>query len=87
MNLRRRGYLSEFQLPPPRKSEKKPGRPKGAITSPSKIDPKAYYTLWEKVHGNWVVDRSYSGVFFRGEGKVYLKSKNHAVVPRKKAVA
>ena len=87
MTLRRRGYLTEYQLPPPRKQEKAAGRPKGAITRVSQIDPKAYYTVWEEVHGNWLVDRSYQGVYFRGEGKAYFKSKKHLVVPQKKGSA
>lgn len=87
MSLRRRGYLSEYQLPPPGKSEKKAGRPDGAITKVSQIDPKKFYTLWERIHGNWLVDRTYSGVFFRGEGSGYLKSKDHAVVLRSRGTA
>jgi len=85
MSLRCRGYLKEYRLPPPSKGEKKQGRPKGAITKVSQIDRDKYYTLWKNVRGNWMVERSLPGVFFRGEGKELLKSKDHAVVLRKVA--
>jgi len=68
MNLRRRGYLQESV----------------GIVKKSQIDRNKSYTVWEKhpYMDTWMIDRSYYGIYFYGEGEAYLKSKKHIVVPR-----
>ena len=51
------------------------------------IDPKGYYTIWEKPQGKgmiWVIDRSYSGVFFRDNWddfqRAWKRSRNDVVL-------
>ena len=45
------------------------------------IDSDKRYTVWSKhPHtGNWMLERSYYGTYFEGEGQLYLESEEHYV--------
>jgi len=55
-------------------------RPDNEITSKDQIDREQRYMVYEYVHDNWHMERSFYGVYFLGEGEFYIKSSSYAVV-------
>jgi hypothetical protein len=53
------------------------------VRDPRKINRDKRYTIWERRGKDWLLDRSYYGVYFTPgtEGEYFIKSKKHAVVP------
>jgi predicted DNA-binding WGR domain protein len=66
--------------------------PAKPITKREQLDPKGYYAIWERPPGRgmiWVIDRSYSGVFFRDNWddfqRAWKRSNNDTVLVPKGA--